>query len=205
MPVWQHTAVLTDFDDSDFIILSDADLWPLRYDYYHQVDHTKKMTFWQANAYNYENHCTCHMGASAATWREVMGLTQDGDLTRQLKHTLDTDLQELQDGWANQEPGGMGLSWVAWNFDEWNTSRRIREMDWYPDQCQMIERVFTDRLDREGWPSVIGTLEGKTDSHLLRPAQSPENWSKVRQVLGLLSPSLLSWADGFHAEYMEQV
>ena len=99
----------------------------------------------------------------------------------------------------------MGLSWVAWNFDEWNTSRRIREMDWYPDQCQMIERVFTDRLDREGWPSVIGTLEGKTDSHLLRPAQSPENWSKVRQVLGLLSPSLLSWADGFHAEYMEQV
>ncbi len=99
------------------------------------------------------------------------------------------------------------MSWVAWNFDEWNTSRRLREMPWYPDGCQMIERTWHTRIDRSSWPPGLASLESPShgpylDAHVLRPAQSSVNWPEMRRLLGLLSHDILNWADVYREEYI---
>lgn len=192
----QHVAALEWLQDDDYLISSDADLWPIQRDFYWKYDDSP-MTFWYANAYKYENHCTCHMGATTKTWRDLMGI-EAGDLATQLAATFERRLKPKQAGLNPSE-----ASWQAWNFDEWNTSAVLREQVWYPDDCLMIERTGQppiDRIDRHAWPENV-SIEGMVDAHLLRPAHDEANWPKVRELFGLLLPEELGWADAYREQY----
>lgn len=195
----QHAAAL-DFDDDDFLVTGDADLWPLRKDYYDQIDYSKKMTFWFSNAYNYAYHCSCHIGARASVWRDVMGLKVTGEILSQMQVTLDRDVAPARIGLSTADAG-----MVEWNSDEVNTSRLIRAKSWYPHQCQMIERkrsvhgILVDRIDRATWK---GWWPGAIDAHLLRPPQFPENWPRVFNLIRQVSPSVAEWADTYRNTYL---
>ena len=195
----QHVAAIPTPDDQ-YILLSDADLWPIRREFYHQHDRSKYVTFWYANAYGYENHCSCHMGARAVVWREVMELKADGNLTIQLRQTLERELRPRMEGKTPSEAG-----WEAWNFDEWNTSRRFREFPWYPDGCQMIERHGAppvDRIDRSNWAGE--NISGMVDCHMLRPAQQDGNWGRVLSLFRNLLPGRVAWAQAYRDRYMQE-
>ena len=190
----QHVAAMEWLKEDDYIISSDSDLWPIKKDFYWGFDESP-MTFWYANAYLYENHCTCHMGATVKTWRDVMGL-KAGSLSAQLKDTFARKLAPKQEG---LNPGDAG--WQAWNFDEWNTSEVLRQQEWYPDQCKMIERVGqppNDRIDRSNWRDL---KPDDVDAHLLRPSHDDENWPLVRKLWAELMPDHVEWADAYRERY----
>jgi hypothetical protein len=79
-------------------------------------------------------------------------------------------------------------------------------MSWYPNECQMIERAgappFT-RIDRSGWPDHVDSIEGIVDSHVLRPADQPENWPRIRRLIELLIPDQLDFCDEYRERYVK--
>lgn len=193
----QHAAAIPWLDPNDFLLTSDADLWPLSPAYYAQQDAGKAATFWYANAYNYEHHCTCHIGMPVHRWRAVMGL-QPGNLKEQLAATLRQHLAPKQ---AGLDPSAAG--WQAWNFDEWNTSAFLKRESWYPGHCQMIERAGQpprDRIDRTAWPETPSAI-GMVDAHLMSSAFIDEHWRKVRPLWRQVHQAH-DWAEDYRARYV---
>lgn len=194
----QHIAALPWLQPDDFVLTSDADLWPISSAYYAQRDPAKAATFWYANAYNYEHHCTCHIGMSVARWRAFMGLTP-GNLRDQLLRTLQRDLAPQQTGLDASASG-----WKAWNFDEHNTSALLRRQSWYPAECQMIERQGQppkDRIDRTAWPETPA-IDGMVDAHLRSSCFIDEHWRSVSPLWRQLHPDH-AWAEDYRARYVQ--
>jgi hypothetical protein len=170
-------------------------LWPLRREFYNQQDWSKRFHLFYANAYNYEYHCTCHLGATKRVWQEVTKLPEADKIGPNLQVILDKHLTRQHD------------SWQAWNLDEIYFTSLLKAWSGYPKECHMIERGGappSDRIDRSNWPSTVDT-SGKTDAHIVRPGYTEENWPRLRPLIAQLLPQHLAWADEYVAQFRKAV
>lgn len=198
----QHSAAMSWIHPDDWVMLSDADLWPLRRDFYHQHEETDhKFVFYYANGDHYQSYPTCHMTARASTWRELMNLEPNDDVTGQMKRNLDAHLKPKMDG---KSPSA--ASWQAWMNDQWMFTEWVKKMPWYPSQCYNIERRGhppVDRLDRGCWPANTFPISDYVDCHILRPADQPENWPRLMPILESLLPDHVLSIRKFRREFVD--
>jgi hypothetical protein len=203
----RHHAAAMDFPEEDILIPSDADLFPLRKEFYYQ--HQKDITLYYYNGYpgEEESHWpTCHQSASVKVWREMMGLDPAKSVRENLLRSLEeSNIRDLAKARAADPQ-----DWAAeWFFDEHFSSRKIKESRFYPNGIHRIAREGhppKDRLDRAHRPSwKNANVNNYVDAHTVRPAWDDENWSMLRPLIEQTMPQHLAWADAFRLEFKKEM
>lgn len=199
----QHAALLPLFNghEEDFLMPSDADLWPIRREFYHQ--HEKlvgpSVVSYYANGDHYTTFPTCHVAMRIWSWRALY-------------------------------PQKPELSWednIEANINEWLPKRKHWHDDrnfalWMSDQAMMTDRIRTwhkeedivkverrghppvDRIDRSAWPTdPIGNIDNYVDAHMPRPADQPGHWTKVLDLFSRLLPTHAEWAQKYRMDYLK--
>jgi len=205
----QHAAALSTIPDDEWLMPSDADLWPLTREFYHQHEISdKRFVLYYSNGDHYSSFPTCHMTGRAKDWRALMGLIlpeekggmfviRENPITHCVKNTLEAWLKPRQAGKGPSDAG-----WEAWMSDQRIFTERIKAQTWYPQEVLMIERKGhppVDRIDRCCWP-INPSVRGMTDAHL--PKAPDQEWDKIRPIVEQLLPNWLSWADKYRNEFI---
>ena len=188
------------FADDIWLMLSDADLFPLRRDFYHQhEDYAGRFAFYYSNGDHGDNYPTCHIAARAKDWLDVIGLVPDGNLHGQMRANLRAwfDWMRLEKMAPNE------ADHCLWMVDMHSFMARIKSKSWHPAECKMIERAGhppKDRLDRSNWPARYNVAD-YTDAHLLKATHEPANWDRTRPIIEALLPKYLARIDRYVQDF----
>lgn len=174
--VRQHAASLSMFTDGDWIMAADADLWPLKRDFYHQHDDDGEQLavlyyyngdgFKSAEAtlpafesdHRFPTIPMCHTTLRAREWRSAWQLEPD-DLRGSMKRTF----ERRRVGDVSRRPEDeTPENWAWWmDSDQRVSTATLCEQPWFSDRVKFIERPPgkegppDDRLDRgnlkHGW------------------------------------------------------
>lgn len=191
--VRHHAGALPDLASNDILMTSDADLFPIRRDFFHQHDPSKhEIALYYSNVYGDVNHWTnLHMSFTIEALREVMGFETRDVRACMLKTFQYGHIDELVKA---KDPGGL------WFFDERYPSSRIMASRFYPGSVLKIPRDGNppkDQLSRSGpWPENY-QADQYVDCHAHRPGWTNAYWFKVRPLIAQLMPGLLGWADAY--------
>ena len=205
----------------DYILTSDVDMLPLSNDHFHQQDFSPlPVHLFYANAYWHlfakdgtVMYPLCYIGMKVATWKEVMGIpTETREAGKEEETMQDMMLAAVEDGIARYGKDRWQDSRkqdgdIQWYFDQVLFGEKISEWWGHPQECLKIPRYpFRDRLDRSKWTftGVREELNGKIDSHVLRPGHSDQNWPKLVQLLAVLLPEdQVAWLRSYRAEFIQ--
>lgn len=165
----------------DYLLTSDADMWPLSADWFARNKAPDKLSLWYANAYAGKQYPLCYAGAFASIWKDIMG----GDKFAQ---ALASSLVGIPDKESMSE----------WCFDEVYFSAQVKKWNGFPVRAHLVDRRGgppIDRIDRSRWPVAID-IKGMVDAHLVRPVE--KQYDKVRSILvQLMTPEALAWCDNY--------
>ncbi len=182
-------------EDDEYILTSDADMWPLNRQWFRQGANDKLLHLFYANAYGHEKYPMCYVGAAAKQWRDIMSVQRGDSLNGKLSEQLKTDLN------SNSK------FFECWNYDELLLGKKIKSWHNYPDGCHMIERGPTNdgppvgRIDRYNW-SFTSLTDVHIDAHLLRMVWQNENWSRTVGLLEcLLDKTDFDWAISYRDKF----
>lgn len=194
-----HAAELSYFRDDGWLMLSDADIFPLKREFYHQhEDYAGRFAFYYANGDHGNNYPTCHIAARAKDWRDVMELEANDDLLGQMRRNLDSWLTPRLAGLA---PSVAGMK--TWMVDMHSFMDRIKAKPWHPAECKMIEREGhppKDRLDRSAWPASY-EVSKYTDAHILKEPYTEKNWGRIRPMIEQLIPQHIARIDCYVEDF----
>ncbi len=207
------------FAADDYLISTDADLLPIKKDFYHF--HNPKahaIGLWYANAYIGEEEFhwpSCHYGMLVSTWREVMGLEVGKMPENMVLNFAEYGLPEKMAAWnaeierahAAGAPADAKHFWPVWFTDELVASAKIKTSQYYPDRVLKINRDGhppKDRLDRSAWPFYVD-VNRYTDSHSLRPGWSSPNWPRLAPFLKKILPAHEKWLDQYRADFRDAI
>lgn len=205
-------------NSDDWLMMTDADLFPMKRDFYHQHDSTSaraRAVCYYSNGNNFiskenvleiagkggefQDLPTCHLTMKARTWRELFG--NAGMTARDsMKRTLDAWLRPRQEGKIPSE-----ASWQAWLSDQRISTEKLCHSSWFPQEATLIQRDGQpprDRLDRahpNDWKPMDVTKW--TDCHTLRPADVDANWEYVRPIFAALVPQHMEAIDGYRKAF----
>jgi hypothetical protein len=180
----------------DYLLTSDADMWPLDRAYFHKQDASRPFHVWYSNAYEVEDgvqkYPICYLGGKVKIWREIMRLGEDDAIGR-LQNELDHGLGR----------GASGMT--AWCYDERLFGIRFREWGGAAKSHMMIRSMREQgRIDRIKW-KFSGSIAGKVDAHLLRLGEGFENWRKLRALAAVVLPEHIGWIDEFWRRFVATI
>lgn len=202
--VRHHAGALPDLEPSGILMTSDADLLPIRREFFHQHDPSKhEIALYNSTVYGDVDHWTnLHMSFTVDTLREVMGFeTRDVRAcmlkTFQYGHLDDLIRKKKED---SRDPG-------LWFFDERYPSAKIMASRFYPESVLKIQRdgggCPKDQLSRSGpWPETY-QADHYVDCHAHRPGWTDIYWLKIRPLIVQLMPGLSGWADAYRAAFWQ--
>lgn len=184
-----------DLDDEQYIITSDADMWPLNKAWFNQGDKSKAMQLFYANAYQHERYAICYIATKSKHWREIMDVNKNDSINKSLEKQIHGEL-------------GKDASFMhSWNYDENLFVKKVKEWNQYPHNCHMIDRGPTNdgppvgRIDRYNW-SFNGLNNCHIDAHLLRMPYLDNNWYKTYPVFGAILDKDLEWAMDYRKKFL---
>ncbi len=177
----------------DYLLTSDADMWPLDRAYFHKQDPSRPFHVWYRNAYEVEDgvqkYPICYLGGNVKIWREIMRLGDDNGVDR-LREELDSGLGR----------GASGMT--AWCFDERLFGIRFREWGGAAKSQMMIRSMRHEgRIDRIKW-KFRRSIAGKVDAHVLRLGEGFVNWPKLRALAAVALPDETEWIDDFWERFL---
>lgn len=183
------------FPNDAWAITTDADMWPLRPEFFDQPPNM--LTIWYANAYLGEDkphYPLCYIGATGELWRHLV-------VAPEMRMFLGMIFSELAPG---------ADAWESWIFDEYWISKRIADYEAGGGAVRKIDRRGgppIDRLDRSEWPRgralEMMAAKNASDAHMCRPGQHPDNWPSDTRTLFLgLVPGAEAWVDRYFDAYM---
>lgn len=182
------------YPDTDYILTSDMDMWPLSHGWFNQQDPGKELQLFYSNAYDQQKYPMCYIGGSAKVWRDIMDILHTNDINAAIRKALDDNLRP--DASSDE----------SWNFDERLFMSKLSKWSGYKGCCQFIERGVKSkpmaRIDRSSWAWNHATTY--IDSHLVRPGWTAENWPKLKPLLEhamAANPSGLQSLLNFKAEW----
>lgn len=211
----QHAVALDRFQPSDWIVPSDADLWPLRRSFYHQHEGTSyRVVCYYSNGdhFNLTNKDeilalaerglgsatlpTCHVAMRAGDW-SALYQPKRGDVSGSIKRSLETWLPS-----RTGRPASMSL----WMSDQQLMTEKVCQQPWFPAHALMIERIGhppMDRLDRSHspWPKVIEP-EQWTDAHMHRTPWSDVRWEDCLNLVKTFLPERTGVAQAYHRAWV---
>lgn len=200
-----HAAASPMFNDDDILIPCDADLIPIRKEFYYKHDITNyDIASYYSNGYPGEdNHFPSnHISMTAEKWREVMEI-ETKDIWEAMRKTfMAYNLGEKIENKRNDQHKNWGHVWF---IDEHSVSGQIVKSRFYPDRFQRITRDGhppKDRLDRACWPNDYD-IQQYTDCHSLRPGWATSNWIRLRPMYAALFHKDMEWIDQYRQKYLD--
>lgn len=195
------TFALPFISDHDYIVTTDADIWPM------------SQLYWK-NALNFNQHFTivngeffrqhvhvevgmamCYIGAMASTWKvlilhSVDAITSNMSALQPLSNSggamdaasitnliIDAGKEFRKERWAGLTKGGH-----QWFWDQVFLTYAFRHL---VKTCNATYATGANlqarRLDRSGW-NFNGDIEHYTDAHLIYPLTAAHVWSKLMDV-----------------------
>ena len=169
--VRHHAAADVEILPETWIMLADADLWPIRRDFYHQHDtfnghlvslysngdhffgKTDVLTRFDAGG-GFQSIPTCHVTMRAKDWREIYEIVP-GDIVASTKKTFDK-----MEPWLARCPD---QNLARWCCDQWYVTERVCRQPWFPTAapphpCPPGGRMFSSEnvllVERYGHPPV---------------------------------------------------
>ena len=217
--VRQHAAALSWIPDDTWIMMSDADLWPLRRDYYHQhVDRSgiraacygangdhflgkQDVLRKVASGEDFQSIPTCHIAMRAREWRALYDPVPD-DLGASIVKTLGAWLPPA----ISRDPKPDREDWHAWMSDQRIVTHKLCQQDWFPGDAALFHRRGVppvDRLDRNHLGDWVDTFDATrwVDAHLLRAPDEDGQWEYLLPIVDHLLPEYAGWAREYRAEY----
>jgi hypothetical protein len=200
--VRQHAAAHP-YPEDDILMPSDADLLPIRREFYHQHDpekHAIGLYYWNGYPGEEDRHWpSCHMSMRVRTWREVMGL--DVPLREAMVRNFSDYNLSAKMAAKRADPG---KNWGhVWFTDEFIASLKVKESRYHPHGINFITREGhppKDRLDRSAWPAQYDVTQ-YTDVHSIRPIWNAVNWPRFRPIIEQTMPDKLAWADRYISDF----
>lgn len=212
-----HAAADSAIAEDRWVMMTDADLWPLR-GYFYQA-HTKPDAMGKLAVCYYSNgdhfkskedvlegfrDCrpfqsipTCHVTMRACEWRTVYDLIPD-DVLGSTRVTL-KDVAE----WVKRYPDP---NFALWCSDQWLVAEHLCRQAWFPDAALMIPRYGhppTDRLDRSAPNDWRVPFEMKyTDAHLLKKPHEEGAWGCLLPIIDTLLPDQAAWAREYREAFV---
>lgn len=203
--VRQHAAAHP-YPEDDLLICSDADLLPIRRDFYHTHDpDAHAIGLYYSNGYPGEESWhwpSCHYSMRVRTWREVIGLDAVGMQAALSRNFAEYGLEAKMAAKKADPAKNWGHVWFT---DEFIASKKIKESRHFPHSVHFITRDGhppADRLDRCAWPTDYDA-RNYTDCHSIRPIWSDDNWPRFRPLVEKLMPERLTWADQYRQCFRE--
>ncbi len=181
------------FDDEDWIMPSDADLWPIKKDFYHQHGRFP-ITAYYANGDHYQTYPTCHVVMQKHTWRSMYQVDPKRLIGPQIVASLDDWKATYRQRWPWDDK-----NFAIWMSDQAMMTDKIKASGLAVQHIERHGHPPVDRIDRGNWQALTPSI---VDAHLLRPADQPENWPRVRELFSQLLPHRLAWADSYREEYI---
>ena len=168
----QHAAADKKIDDDTWIMMSDADLWPIRREFYHQHEgYTGRAVCLYSNGDHFfgkkdvlskfdagggfQSIPTCHVTMRAKDWRIAYEIDAVDDERAALLKTL-----------KKMEPWLMScadINLARWCCDQWYITERLCRQPWFPDAapphpCPPGGRILSSEnvllVERYGHPPV---------------------------------------------------
>lgn len=212
----QHAAADPQWGDDEWLMMTDADLFPMKRDFYHQHEPSPaKAVCLYANGDHFvskENLLavarymgefqtlpTCHVTMRAGTWRDLYGY-RGLEPMEAMRQSLDNWLKPRHQGRNPSE-----ASWQSWMSDQRLVSEKLCGAEWFPKEVLLIDRRGhppVDRLDRahlKDWESL--DTARWTDCHTIRPCDIDGSWQKVRPIFAKLTPGRMGLIDEYREAF----
>lgn len=174
------------YNDENYFLTADADMIPMSKIWFADVDYSKELHLFFAEAYGYSKYPMCYIGAKVKTWKEITGI----EMQEQLK--IDNVFDKK----------GMDL----WCYDEDMLGKKINV--WRNDvNTQMIVRgrelsdMPKGRVDRGNWLFDKERTD-YIDCHGLRPAQDGCNWDRINELMISLLPEKKEWLHEYRTKFI---
>ena len=208
----QHAAVL-DIPEDTWLMMSDADLWPLNKDY-HNVHYGFDAKAVCINGYldnftskaealaliaqgkRFQTIPTCMVTMRAREWRECYGYKVGTPLNEAVAKTLE-DWRILFIDKRQKEP--MWRNFDIWMQDQDIVTYNMMRQPWFEKEAKLLQRPPGRRLDRSSWSE--GSLDTALDAHIFNAPDREVNWNRLRLVIEKYIPQHLAWADAYRSDF----
>ena len=215
--VRQHAACHPGIPPAAWIMMSDADLWPIRREFYRQHEGTSyRAVCYYSNGdgfrgkedvlerlrleVDFQSIPTCHVALRARDWRALYGLRPNG-IAECLKRTLD--------GWIGPRTAGRSeeqIGWETWMADQRILTSKLCREPWFPEEALLVERrhPIADRLDRsmpELWDGPFDPSRW-IDAHLPKDLDEERRWGTIVRIFEAVLPARAAFAKAYHAAWV---
>ncbi len=217
--VREHAAADPALGDDDWFLPSDADLWPLKADYYRtHLNYPQGPWAVLLNGYGdgFEGKesflekatrlirgqtiPTCHVVMKVRTWRTLYGLTAGDDIATATKRTMDWWIIPRVAGKSKMDAG-----FIAWMSDQDVLTYKLASQDWFPEGVVWVPRRGSPPVDRlcRSVPEVWGNKDYVrfTDVHCWKAPDSDDHWAMLRDIIACFLPRRLAWADDYRTRF----
>lgn len=187
-----------DLPDEDWIMPSDADLWPIMRTFYQQhLNNSARGTLYYANGDHYSTFPTCHITLKARDWRALGYGPVGGDITDLVEAFVSKWLETDAKHWPWKD-----RNFAIWMSDQAGITDRLRQSPWM-EELKAVERQGhppTTRIDRGGWRAM---RPDDIDAHIQRAPDEPGIWPNVLELFSQLLPERREWVVEYHRKYWE--
>jgi hypothetical protein len=196
----QHASCL-DLPPEDWLMPSDADLWPLKKEYFHQHEGwVARGVSLYANGDHYQTIPTCHLILRVKDWRKLGYGEANQSISGMIKTNLDPWLETYRQRWPWND-----RNMAVWMSDQAMMTDKLRASGFYDDVAK-VERYGhppADRLDRNNWPAGPYKLEDFVDAHLFKAPDQPGNWERIFDVFKKILPQHADFAADYRERYVK--
>ena len=167
------------FKEDDYLITDDIDKIPVDFMWFNQQNFTKDIHIFDPDELNYTRLKMGNIGMASSIWKKVIGI-KEGDIRSNLSSCMHQHL--VKDS-----------SWdKGWNLDEWILTNSVFNSEYYPNQCQMIERGVNNlglrnyRIDRGAWTQTYNYCRSTKiiDIHIHRKPWEGQVWQDLITIMG---------------------
>jgi hypothetical protein len=201
--------------DNDYLITSDADLWPLRKEHFiprHNIDvvliHWGCCGEFKMNNKSYSMYPMSNIGATVSTWKQIMNDNHS------IAYDYQSILDYLVDVFGEKARSPVFVGEETWFMDQKIISIRLAEwMDIHGQSTiyRVSDKGFS-RADRESWLEVeklnSETFLTKFDSHLPGKGYLPVQQAKIKPLVDFMYGNNsweAKWIDEYNEEFLTKV
>lgn len=199
----------------DYVITTDADIWPMSTAYWKDMFHfNKHVTIVNGEFFNPDPRvevgiAMCYVGAHACTWRTLVTETHRAFFINSSMPLLHMDptsiskyLLELGQAFRGEKWRSLAKGGDQWYWDQIFTTHAFRHLvKEYNMTLAKGSGVQAGRLDRSNW-RFAGSIERHTDAHLVFPLTSQAVWQQIKPVWHSMF-NTTDWADTYRNQLLQ--
>ncbi|XP_032791043.2 uncharacterized protein LOC116928077 [Daphnia magna] len=202
---------------SDYIITTDSDLWPLKKEHFIQPEgsnrpltlvHSQCCGPFKFDGRNYTMLPMSHVGASAATWKEIVNFNSSV-----VANDSASILEYLKQVFGERVHRPIIFASEDWYFDQKLISIRVDQWIKRQQEENCTYRVSDQglsRIDRSSWnPDSIqpSVFQNYYDTHLPLEGFKPAVWESIKPLVLLMyseGSSQIEWSNAYAKRFHEQ-